>query len=102
MNLKDEFDPIRDWAFEKQIFDKASQETQFLKLMEEVGELSEAMQEGSYSKFVDAIGDCVVVLTILAKMKGFNIEHCINSVYAIISKREGKIVNGVFVKENNK
>ena len=102
MNLKNEFDPIRDWAFEKQIFDKASQETQFLKLIEEVGELSVSIQNDNYEDFIDAVGDCVVVLTILAQMKGIRIEHCIEEVYDVISKRKGKMVNGVFVKENNK
>lgn len=48
----------------------------------------------------DAIGDCIVVLTILSSMYSINVEECINSAYSIIEKRTGKIVNGVFVKDN--
>jgi hypothetical protein len=46
------------------------------------------------------IGDCVVVLTNLAALKGYTIEECINSAYSVIAKRTGKMVNGTFVKDN--
>jgi NTP pyrophosphatase (non-canonical NTP hydrolase) len=99
MNLKNDFEPIRDWAISKGIVQGATQETQFLKLMEEVGELSVSIQKNDYEEFKDAVGDCVVVLTILAQMKGIRIEHCIEGVYDVISKRKGKMVDGVFVKD---
>jgi hypothetical protein len=51
-------------------------------------------------EFIDAIGDCVVVLTNLAALKGINIEDCINSAYDVIAKRKGSMQNGTFVKEN--
>jgi hypothetical protein len=41
-----------------------------------------------------------VVLTNLAKLKGYNIEDCINGSYEIIANRKGQMVNGTFVKEN--
>ena len=47
----------------------------------------------------DAIGDMVVVLTNLAHLTGFNIEHCIEEAYNEISNRKGKIVNGTFIKD---
>ena len=49
-------------------------------------------------EFIDAIGDMVVVLTNLAYLGGTNIEHCIDSAYDVIRKRQGKMVNGTFVK----
>jgi hypothetical protein len=42
----------------------------------------------------------VVVLTNLAAMKGIKVEDCINHAYGVISKRKGKMVDGIFVKEN--
>jgi len=94
------FDKIRHWATERQIFLNATPEKQFLKLLEEIGELSEGMQKKDEVEIKDAIGDCIVVLTILSSMYSINVEECINSAYSIIEKRTGKIVNGVFVKDN--
>jgi NTP pyrophosphatase (non-canonical NTP hydrolase) len=99
MNLTNEFQPIRDWAQDKGIYDKGDAKTQYIKLLEESGELAKAILKEDEEEFVDAIGDCVVVLTNLAKLKGYNIEDCINSAYEVIAKRTGKMENGTFVKE---
>jgi NTP pyrophosphatase (non-canonical NTP hydrolase) len=99
MNLTNEFQPIRDWAQDKGIYDKGDAKTQYIKLMEEAGELAKAILKEDEEEFVDAIGDCVVVLTNLAKLKGYNIEDCINSAYEVIAKRRGVMQNGTFVKE---
>lgn len=99
MELKNEFQPIRDWAEQKGIFQKGDTKTQCIKLFEEAGELSRAILKNDESEFIDAIGDSVVVLTNLAKLKGYNIEDCINSAYKVIEKRTGKMENGTFAKE---
>ena len=100
MKLNNEFQPIREWATEKGIISKADVNTQFLKLLEEVGELSHGIQKRNDEEIKDAIGDCVVVLTNLAAIHGvFTIEECVNSAYDVIKNRTGKMVNGVFVKE---
>ena len=49
----------------------------------------------------DAIGDCVVVLTIMAALEGMTIEECINSAYNEIKSRTGEMKNGVFVKSTS-
>lgn len=99
MKLKKEFQPIRDWAKQRGIFEKGDPKTQCLKLLEEAGELSKSILKDDDDEFIDAIGDCVVVLTNLAKLKGYDIEDCINSAYSVIAKRNGKMQNGTFVKE---
>ena len=99
MKLTNEFQPIRDWAEAKGIFAKGDVKTQTLKLMEEAGELAKSILKDDADEFQDAIGDCVVVLTNLAKLGGLNIEDCINSAYAVIAKRKGTMQNGTFVKE---
>lgn len=99
MKLFNEFQPIRDWAKEKGITEKGTINGQFLKLIEEAGELSNAIQKDNHEEIIDAIGDCVVVLTNLAVLKGLKIEDCINSAYEIISKRKGQMKNGTFEKE---
>jgi NTP pyrophosphatase (non-canonical NTP hydrolase) len=100
MNLTNEFMPIREWAKDKGIYEKGDPLTQFAKLSEEMGELAMSLLKKNDAEFQDAIGDCVVVLTNLAKLKGFNIEDCINGSYEVIAKRKGQMINGTFVKEN--
>jgi NTP pyrophosphatase (non-canonical NTP hydrolase) len=67
--------------------------------MEEAGELAQAILKNDEPEVIDAIGDMVVVLTNLAKLKGYNIEDCIDSAYKTIAGRTGKMVNGTFVKD---
>lgn len=98
MELTNEFQPIRNWAGEKGIYSKGDIKTQYLKLMEEAGELANAIIEGDDDEIQDAIGDMVVVLTSIAHFNYTPIEDCVNSAYEVISKRKGKMINGSFVK----
>jgi NTP pyrophosphatase (non-canonical NTP hydrolase) len=100
MKLTNEFDSIRDWATERGIYEKGDPKTQYIKLQEEAGELAKAILKADEEEFIDAIGDCVVVLTNLAALKGHKIEDCINSAYSEIANRKGKMVSGTFVKES--
>ena len=94
------YDLIRAWATEKGIYKTGDSRTQYVKLMEEAGELAQALLKNDETEVIDAIGDMVVVLTNLAKLRGHNIEDCIASAYSVIKDRQGKMVNGTFVKNN--
>ena len=94
-----QFELIREWAKEKGIYDKGNSKIQYLKLIEEAGELAEALLKEDKAEIQDAIGDMVVVLTSIAKFEKLNIEDCIQSAYNVIAKRTGKMVNGTFVKD---
>jgi NTP pyrophosphatase (non-canonical NTP hydrolase) len=96
------FDNIRKWASEKGIYKSGDSKTQYLKLMEEAGELADAILKSDEPEVIDAIGDMVVVLTNLAKLRGHNIEDCITAAYNVIKSRKGKMVDGTFVKETTK
>ena len=96
----DVFNDIRKWAGERGLYDKGDAKTQYLKLMEEAGELGRAILKDDIEEQIDAIGDMVVVLTNLAELIDVPIEECIESVYEVISQRTGKMVNGTFVKDN--
>ena len=98
-NEENVYDLIRTWATEKGIYKSGDARTQYLKLMEEAGELAEAILKNDEPEVIDAIGDMVVVLTNLAKLRGHNIEDCITSAYNVIKSRQGKMVNGTFVKQ---
>ena len=92
------FPKIREWAKERGIFDKGDAKTQYVKLMEEAGEVARAILKNDTPEIKDGIGDMVVVLTNLAHLSGLTIEECIESAYDVISKRKGAMVNGSFVK----
>ena len=92
------FPKIREWAKERGIFDKGDVKTQYVKLMEEAGEVAKALLTNDKAEIKDGIGDMVVVLTNLAHLSGFTIEECIDEAYDVISKRQGNMINGTFVK----
>jgi len=92
------FEEIRLWAAARGIYTKGDVKTQLIKLYEEAGELSKAVLTNDRAEIIDAIGDCVVVLTNLAKLADLTIEDCIDSAYNEISNRKGVMKNGTFVK----
>ena len=96
----EEFELIREWAQQRGIYEKGDPKTQTLKLVEESGELAKAILNDDQDEVIDAIGDCVVVLTNLAYLRGTSIEHCIHTAYNVIAKRQGKMINGTFVKDS--
>jgi NTP pyrophosphatase (non-canonical NTP hydrolase) len=93
------FELIRGWARQRGIYRNGDTKTQCLKLYEEAGELSKAILKEDRDEFIDAIGDCVVVLVNLAELGNVSIEHCIEMAYTQIANRKGKMINGTFVKE---
>ena len=97
--LHERFDLIRKWAKERGIYDKGNSHTQYVKLMEEAGELAQGLLKKDAYEIKDAIGDMVVVLTNLAALEGMQIENCIDSAYNEIKSRKGKMTNGTFVKQ---
>ena len=90
---------VEQWAKEKGILNNATTIKQAMKTQEELTELMNAILNEGDAEIVDAIGDIMVTLIIQAKMQGVTIEECLESAYNVISKRTGKMVNGLFVKD---
>lgn len=93
------FDLILQWAKDRDLIRGSTPPKQMLKLTEEVGELAAAIARNNIAEAQDAIGDTVVVLTILAAQMDLDIEDCIHMAYASIKNRKGKMIAGVFVKD---
>ena len=88
------FTQIREWAEARNLIDGSDSFRQLAKLVEETGELAADISRGRpRTKIADSIGDCVVVLTILAAKQGLKIEDCIAQAY--------EMRDGVFVKEED-
>ena len=93
------FDKIRQWTVDRNLIDGATPASQFQKLGEEVGELGRGLIENNQDLTLDAIGDVIVVLTIMASQLGLTVEQCIDAAYEEIKDRKGKMVSGIFVKD---
>ena len=92
-------DRVTQWAIDRNIIGGTTPSNQFDKLEEEVYELFDAIYSDNMPEIVDAIGDCCVVLAIIAAQYGLTLEQCQEAAWEEIKDRKGRIVNGVFVKE---
>lgn len=97
--MSEQFDNIRCWAEARNLIAGSTPEKQFIKLVEEIGELANGLAKGRMTEAMDGIGDAVVVLTILAAQLGVEIEDCIEAAWLEIKDRKGRMIDGVFVKE---
>lgn len=110
----------KDWGYEKGIMKAENADKQFLKVMEELIELKEEMvaydrytNSGDFGKLDHDLleeiierqemefGDVLVTLVVLAGQLGFHWDECLEKAYNKISKRKGKVINGIFVKEED-
>ena len=74
---------IEDWATEKDLH-LSEPSKQFLKVIEEVGEIAEGMAKNREEQIKDSIGDV-----------------CIKLAYDEIKDRKGKMIGGVFIKQED-
>ncbi len=91
---------VTQWARERNIIEGTTPQQQFLKLVEEFGELSIALQKMDLSLIQDSLGDINVMVNNIAVQCGLTLEQCQEAAWEQIKDRKGKIVNGVFVKES--
>jgi len=93
------FEKVSEWAHERNLINGSDTKSQTLKLMSEVGELADNINKGADCR--DDIGDCLVVLTILAEQNGYTIQECFEIAYNDIKDRKGIMYRGVFIKESD-
>jgi len=72
---------------------------QAIKTLEEVNELLDAINKNDKEEINDALGDILVTIILQAELQNVNLTDCLEGAYNIISKRTGKMQNGVFVKD---
>lgn len=91
---------VEQWSIDKGL-DKGNSDRQALKFYEEAGEIGAALSRNRMDDLKDGIGDTIVTLIILAQQHGMTIEECLQYAYDEIKDRKGKMVNNVFVKEQD-
>lgn len=92
---------VEQWAVDRNLVVGSTLDKQLIKLREEVDEIEDALEENDREALIDAIGDCTVVLTILAMQAGYSLDYCYRQAYEEIKNRKGKMHNGIFVKEQD-
>ena len=90
---------ILEWADNRGLLKYDNRYTQYLKFIEEAGELSKSMLENDKTEIKDALGDCVITLVILAAQLGYSLEACTEIAYNEIKNRKGETKNGTFIRE---
>lgn len=98
-NLESLVNLVKNWADDKNLLTAGNEHNQIKKVVEEVQEIEQALQEGNIEDIKNEIGDGFVTLIILAHQVGLTPTDCLLSAYNKISKRKGKTINGIFVKD---
>lgn len=97
-NFDENIDNVIMWASSRGLLSQENATRQMLKVIEEVGETASAILNGNQEAIVDGIGDSFVTLIILARQLGLEPSYCLDRAWDEIKDREGKTVNGIFIK----
>jgi NTP pyrophosphatase (non-canonical NTP hydrolase) len=101
MNLEELDGEIICWGDDKGIIKPERIDRQFLKMIEEIGEVAECINKSKPEELATEIGDVFVTLTLLAQQNGLNLTDCVQKAYDKIKGRSGKIINNTFVKNED-
>ena len=121
MNFEELKTKVEQWADDKNLLHSENADKQFMKFIEEVFEFKFEMQglknyqdscelldiEGTLDKnqmkrnMKLEMGDIFVTLIVLCKQLGIDCVECLQLAYEKISKRHGRTIDGIFVKEED-
>ena len=91
---------VIDWAGARGILANSTQIVQLAKLVSEVGELADNIAKNRDVK--DDIGDCLVVLAIIAALNKTTLNECARVAWEDIKDRKGYLnEEGIFIKEGD-
>jgi NTP pyrophosphatase (non-canonical NTP hydrolase) len=88
VQLQELTDKVIAWAAERDILKYSTPAAQFLKTVEELGELASATAKADKAAIADAIGDVTVTLIIATKLAGLNMPHTTVSTQRLFSPVE--------------
>ena len=100
---------IEQWHKDRNLIEGSTSKDQVLKLLEELGELSQAViQADSYDTpevpralIADAIGDMLVIMINICMRNNMSLVYCLDYADEEIKDRKGKLVNGLYIKEED-
>ena len=90
---------VNKWFEDRNLIQGSTDKDQILKLMQELGELSDHACKGEDIR--DDLGDMLVVMLNIMERQGISMEECLETAYNDIKDRKGRMVDGIFVKEGD-
>lgn len=90
---------VSQWHRNRNLIEGSTDKDQVLKLMQELGELSDSVCKGEDIR--DDIGDMLVVMINIIERNNLTITDCLEKAWNDIKDRKGKMVDGIFVKGEN-
>lgn len=97
--LEDYEEAIVRWHHDRNLIEGSTDKDQLAKLIQEMGELSDDICKGR--DVSDDVGDMIVVLLNIVERNGLTLEKCMARAWDDIKDRKGRMVDGVFVKEED-
>ena len=88
------------WAIDKGLH-KANPIAQLAKIMEELGEVAQAYTRNKRENLLMELGDLLVTIIIFAQQMDIDLEVALGMAYKKIADRDGKLVNGTFIKQED-
>ncbi len=88
---------VKQWHYDRNLIDGSTDLDQFGKLLEEVDELRQSML--FVEDVIDDIGDIMVVLINIMERNNYSLTDCLETAWEDIKDRKGRMVDGIFVKE---
>ena len=88
---------VINWGRDKGLNDPKAQ---LNKVIEEVGEIAHEISREKFDseELVDAIGDALVTIIVLADILDMDPVACLEEAYDAIKNRKGRTINGTFIK----
>jgi NTP pyrophosphatase (non-canonical NTP hydrolase) len=90
---------VSQWHKDRNLIKGSTDKDQVLKLAQELGELSDSVCKGK--DISDDIGDMLVVMINIVERNNLTLTHCLQEAWIDIKDRKGKMVDGIFVKEED-
>jgi uncharacterized protein YabN with tetrapyrrole methylase and pyrophosphatase domain len=97
MNKK--FQDVRNWGAIRGL-NKSTFQRQFQKCLQEMVEIHDAYNNDDIDEISDAIGDTIITLINLGKIKDvdMNSEDCLDDAFGVIEYRKGLNIDGDFIR----
>lgn len=102
ISFDDYAEDVIHWAKEKNLLVPENATKQFIKAVEEVGEVAAViMKNKGKEEAKKEIGDVFVTMIILAEQLDVSYSECLRVAFEKISKRTGETRDGIFVKSED-